>query len=159
MKLRIAGRDESATLGRQIEAAAAQRPDPAGLGPLLDREAPVLTDGWRGDAATFADRHIALMQVRQAVDTGEFAASTRAGMLGVAMGWVRRFLWKLLRYQHDWVTFRQSAINEQLLHALVLERQARADRDRDLERRLAALEAKAAGGGSGAATPAEGRRP
>lgn len=158
MKLRIAGRDESATLGPQIEAAAARRPDPRGFGALLDRETPVLTEGWRGEAATFAERQLALMAVRQCVDTGEFVLSVRAGALGAAMSWVRRFLWKLLRYQHDWMAFRQSAINEQLLHALVLERRARAHERQDLERRLAALEARAPAS-AGPARPPEGRQP
>ena len=145
MKVVVAGRDESEGLGGELSRAAGQRPD-AGLASLMAGEADILRLGWRGTEHDYLARHVELMRIRHAVDAGDFAAPSRPGALGRVFGVVRRFLWRVLRYQHDWVLFRQGAVNAQLAHELALEHAERARQTADLERRVRALEERAARG-------------
>lgn len=114
--------------------------------------------------ARFQDRFIQLMRIREGVDTNPFRIPRAPGWRGSLAVRLKVFLWQLLRYQHDRITFRQNLINSSLGGALEFEHRLRS-REIDelrrsvagLESRLAALEAnqsRNAGSGSAAADSA-----
>jgi hypothetical protein len=139
MKLSVAGKDRSEDLGRSIGEAAARLAD-AGLAETLRREEAVLNLRDRGTEEAFQGMHLDLLRGRNGVDPDAFALVPAAGWRGKIVAAVRRCLWRLLRYQHDWLTFRQNAVNVQLTYALELERRLR-QRDRaSLENRIRELE-------------------
>ena len=57
-------------------------------------------------------------------------------------GRIRRFLWNLLRYQHDWMSSRQNSINVQLSYELEFEKEERKKQVAELERRVRELESR-----------------
>jgi hypothetical protein len=90
----------------------------------------------------FLTHLLAKLRTESGLHASALTPPTRPGPLGHLQGAIRRFLWKLLRYQHDHMAFQQSAINSQTAAALEF---LRAEYQRDLDRlsqRLAALEAR-----------------
>jgi len=63
-----------------------------------------------------------------------------AGMRGRILETVRRVLWSLMRWPHDWLAFQQNAVNEQVVRLLTLEVQARRREAAALHQRVEALE-------------------
>jgi hypothetical protein len=135
LKLHVAGKDRSGDLGREIVAAAAHRPD-HGLATHIEYEMDVLKLRTADSAAEYLDRHVKILRARNQVDPCAFEGSVSCGF----MGRVRRFLWNLLRYQHDWMSFRQNAINVQLSYELEFEKEERRKQVAELERRIRDLE-------------------
>ena len=70
------------------------------------------------DGAAYYRRFLELIRYKNHVDTLVFEIPRRAGFAGALMARFKRFLWKLLRYQHDRMAFRQNLINSQLTSAL-----------------------------------------
>jgi len=130
LKLQVAGKDRSGDLGREIAGSAAVRPD-HGLATLIAYEMDVLGLCSADSAAEYLDRHVKVLRVRNQVDPSAFEGP---------MGRVRRFLWNLLRYQHDWTSFRQNSINVQLSYELEFEKEERKKQVAELERRIRELE-------------------
>jgi hypothetical protein len=90
--------------------------------------------------AEYLSRLLSKLRTESGLHTSTLTPSTRPSPLGRLQGTIRRFLWKLLRYQHDHMAFQQSAINTQTAAALEF---LRAEYQHDLNRlskRLAALE-------------------
>lgn len=90
--------------------------------------------------AEYLSQLLSKLRTESGLLTSALNPSTRPGPLGRLQGIIRRFLWKLLRYQHDHMAFQQSAINTQTAAALEF---LRAEYQRDLNHlseRLAALE-------------------
>ena len=83
--------------------------------------------------------------VNHAVETGRFRAAQSGGRWGGLKMRLRRVLWSLLRYQHDWVTFQQNAVNL----ALAAQVRAALDEQQAQSRRLECLETADATGESG----------
>jgi hypothetical protein len=81
-----------------------------------------------------------LLRYREGVDTRSFHIPVRPGPCGRMIGRVKQGLWKLLRYQHERMAFRQNLINAQLTSALEFEIVQRRQETDDLKRRLAELE-------------------
>jgi len=142
MKLIIAGRDRTAELGaelrRQVEIMAlgdtSHQPAriPAGISVLTLREA--------ASDADYLNELVRLLRYRDGVDTLPFHIPGRPGLGGRLMGRIKQALWKMFRYQHDRIAFRQNLINTQLTSALEFELMARQKETADLQRRVAALE-------------------
>jgi hypothetical protein len=139
MKLEIAGRDRSADLGSDIASAAAARKCPA-LEALIAREMPITKLGACADTDCYLATHIELTHARNCVEPREFDTPGRNGMCGGILHAVRRFLWKILRYQYDWMAFRQNAINIQSNYQLKFEHEDRVRIIGKLEERIRKLE-------------------
>lgn len=148
MRLLINGRDRSEDVGEQLIETARQRPD-CGLSRQIAEETDVLTLKSTGRITAYLDRHIELLRSRNCVDTAHFDFPARPGLMGCLMYLIRRFLWKVLRYQHDRMAFHQNSINVQLAYELEFEKEARKKDVKALEERLNRLESvmdKKAGG-------------
>ena len=144
MKIFVANKDRTADLGADIRAAAqvlmrgGEREVPAQLPP--DLSALSLTRG-KSDADYLANL-IRLIRYRDAVDTLDFDIPRKPGLAGLIMSRIKAFLWKLLRYQHDRIAFRQNLINTQLTSGLAFEVAARQKEIAELKRRVTELEKK-----------------
>ncbi|MDD5679075.1 MAG: hypothetical protein PHW60_13970 [Kiritimatiellae bacterium] len=147
MKLSVAGQDRTYDLGRDLhrqaeamERTAASRklaPFPPEISALALARAP--------SEAEYLDRLIGLIGCRDAIDTLDFAIPRKPGVAGLFMARLKAFLWKLLRYQHDRIAFRQNLINTQLTSALAFEIAQRRKETVDLKRRVAELEKQGGG--------------
>lgn len=135
LKLQVAGKDRSGDLGREIAGTAAARPD-CGLGRQISHEMDVLELRTADGSEEYLDRHVKTLRVRNQVDPSAFEGPGACGL----MNRVRRFLWRLLRYQHDWVSFRQNSINVQLSYELEFEKEERKKQVAELEKRIRELE-------------------
>jgi hypothetical protein len=137
--LQIGGQDRTADLGHALRGAAEAMCD-ADLAERIRQEAVVLALGRDASGELFLDRHAELLRSRSAVDASKLTIPETPGPAGRPVSMLRRVLWKLLRHQQDWITFRQNTINAQLLYALEFEKQARRHEAAELRRRLDALE-------------------
>ena len=139
LEITVAGRDRSRDLTPGLQAAAEKAvADP------WHRQLPpeLLATTLRGcrDEPEFLDRLIGLMRRKSHTDTMRFDIPRRPGFAGSVWATIRRKLWKLLRYQHDRVIFRQNMVNTQFMNAIEFERDLlRAEVGR-LERRIEQLE-------------------
>jgi len=77
-----------------------------------------------------------LLRYRDAFDTYDFDIPRKPGPVGSVMARVKKALWKLLRYQHDRIAFRQNLINSLFTNAVEFEMAERKRTDADLNRRL-----------------------
>lgn len=114
MNIWIAGKDQTAVWQPLIEREAARigakgKPMefPPEISALRLREA----RNERDYLALFVE----LSRRRQHIDTLGFQPPRRPGVLGQLAAAVRAVLWRLLRYQHDRMAFRQNIVNSQLL--------------------------------------------
>ena len=138
MKLVIAGQDCSADLGATLTTAARARP--IGTKPA---QIPETLSALRLHDVTNESDYLAellrLLRYRDNVDTLPFDIPRKPGLAGSLAARFKARLWKLLRYQHDRVTFRQNLINN--LYSSTLEFQQR--EIHKLRQQVAALEQKA----------------
>lgn len=113
MKIIIAGQDCTKKLGGEISQRAAE------LKKLSGRAAPLKVSVEIGalalhKAASDADylnHFVRLLRYRDAFDTYDFDIPRKPGVVGSLMARIKKVLWKLLRYQHDRIAFRQNLIN------------------------------------------------
>ena len=147
MKLSIAGQDRTRDLGQAlrqqaeaIECGAASRK----LAPLPSEISALALARAKSDAE-YMDHLIRLISYRDAVATLDFDIPRKPGLAGLIMTRLKAFLWKLLRYQHDRIVFRQNLINTQLTSALEFEFTRWQKETADLKRRVAELEKKGGG--------------
>lgn len=140
MKITVAGQDRSSDLGQAVAAEAARLQAAGGIGALApDHTALRLkVDDPRQD---YLGKFIDLLRIRHGIRTTDYYIPRGPGLRGKVAVAVKTFLWKLLRYQHDRITYQQNAVNELTINALEFQ-QARIA---ELERRLARLEKPAAG--------------
>lgn len=139
MKVWIAGEEATGSLGKSVEDRAASLQNTE-YEILLEREADVLK---LRDAETTADhlkRYIALMRRESDVDPARYAQPRTPGLKGAISYSIRMFLWRLLRYQHFWMAFRQNGINAMQAEALDFEQQERQRQTAELEARVKQLE-------------------
>jgi hypothetical protein len=139
MKIIVAGQDRSAGLGGELETALASRND-QGLGRRFADEGDVKALGAAADTADYLDRHLKLLRSRNCVDLNAFSFPRGRGPGGRLAHLLRRFLWKLLRYQHDWTVFQQNAVNVQVAAGMEFEAEERRKRVAELEQRISRLE-------------------
>ena len=140
MKITVAGQDRSGDLGQAVAAEAARLQAAGGIGALApDHTALRLkVEDPRQD---YLGKFIDLLRIRHGIRTTDYYIPRGPGLRGKVAVALKTFLWKLLRYQHDRITYQQNTVNELTINALEFQ-QARIA---ELERRLARLE-KPAGG-------------
>lgn len=117
MNITVAGRDRTADLGAAITAAAVEREKDPRCAFLPQRES-ALSLGGTGNVGEYLDCMVRLIRAKNHVLTLDFDLPRRRGLIGAIQAWFRRLAWRLLRYQHDRITFRQNLINSQLVSAL-----------------------------------------
>jgi hypothetical protein len=147
MKLLIANQDRSSDIGAGVSAAARrfEADPPRMLAP--QHSALALKDARTG--REYLDRFVELVSLRHGARTADFEIPRKPGLAGAVMARVRGVLWRLLRYQHDRMSFQQNLVNELLLDAVSFERESRRRELESLKQRVDALESGRAGGGRG----------
>lgn len=140
MRLVVAGKDRSADLGRQIADRAEQREKTASIGLLSPLHSALCL---KNEVTThgYLNQFMRLLKMRHGVSTAPFPVPARAGLSGGIMAAFKRILWRLLRYQHDRVTFQQNLINELLINALEMQKKMMEDRTEEVMKRLETVEA------------------
>lgn len=93
-----------------------------------------------GSDADYQEQFMRLLRYRDAVDTLDFEIPRRAGPAGLIMRPIKRLLWKLLRYQHDRITFRQNLINGLFTQGIELEMRQRRRETAEMRARIDSLE-------------------
>lgn len=147
MKISIAGQDRIRDLGqalRQQAEAMAHGAASRKLAPLPPEISALALARAKSDAE-YMEHLIRLISYRDAVNTLNFDIPRKPGLAGLIMTRLKAFLWKLLRYQHDRIVFRQNLINTQLTSALEFEFTQRQKETADLKRRVAELEKQGGG--------------
>ena len=145
MKIVVTGADRSEDLGQEITNAARAMVASRGRDELpvfLATEDSVLSLRDAKTEAGYLDRLTTVMLSRTGVGTFDFYIPRKPGPLGSAGAAVKRFLWKLLRYQHDRVAFQQNSINIQLTAAIEFMRAEYQQKIVTLEKKVAELEKK-----------------
>lgn len=141
MKITVAGEDRSGDLGRALVEEAA-RLQAAGSSGSLAPEHSALSLKESADRDDYLRRFIGLLRLRHGVRTTDYYIPRGPGLRGKAAVALKTVLWKLLRYQHDRISFQQNLINELAIDALEFQ-QGRLDRElADLKQRIDGLEQK-----------------
>ena len=143
MKIIVAGQEETGALGESLRREAlAREADPrcAFLPPHLN----ALSLGESVSEADYYRRYVDLIRYKSHVATLAFDMPRKPGLLGGVMAVVRKFLWKLLRYQHDRITFRQNLVNTQFTSAFEFQQRLMGEEMARLHARIADLEARQA---------------
>ena len=158
MKIIVAGRDRTSELGSHIRHSAEVRRQGKGrqVPSAISPEIGALVLLGSSSESDYLARFTRLLRYRDAVDTLDFDIPRKPGFGGKAMGRLKAILWKLLRYQHDRIAFRQNLINGIFTGAIEFEIAKRDQDIAELQRRVAALEAHAPHPGDGSppkATP------
>lgn len=123
MKIIVANRDRTAELGPSLKVDAEQRArDPRCL--FLDWSVNALSLSDATSEVDYLDRFIRLTRYKNHVDTRIFDIPRSAGLKGRIMTVVKQVLWKVLRYQHDRMAFRQNLVNSNLIAAVEFQRDA-----------------------------------
>ena len=135
MKILVAGKDRTAELGPGLTADSERRgQDPRCL--FLDWSVNALSLSDARDESDYLDRLTRLVRYTNHVDPRVFDIPRRPGLVGSALAGFKKVLWKVLRYQHDRVTFRQNLINSNLIALVEFQR----EEIKRLDARLAAVE-------------------
>ncbi|NLB60766.1 MAG: hypothetical protein GX806_06875 [Lentisphaerae bacterium] len=143
MKIFVANQNRTADLGAVIRQAVQTRQRGAQV-PLLDPPAlSALALARARSEAEYLKELLRLMPYRSAVNTLDFDIPRQPGVWGWIMSRLKAFFWKLLRYQHDRILFRQNLINETGVSALEYESALRQKNIAELDQRLRRLEALA----------------
>lgn len=125
----------------RIQASARQRV--AGSGPRVSVPAhsALALKGAR-DQADYLRIYHRLIGTWRGVGTESFAIPRKPGPFGTLTAWIKKCLWKLLRYQHDRMAWQQHLINELVIAGLEFEREESRREIARLEERVARLEAQ-----------------
>lgn len=135
----VNGEDRSGGMCAELrDKADAMRDDALEL--RIKREMDVLKLGSSVTGSEYLAQHTTLLRARNCVDTNAFSVNAGRGPAGRLMFVFRKFLWKLLRYQHDWMAFTQNQINVQTAYQLEFEIEERENQIARLEERIAKLE-------------------
>jgi hypothetical protein len=142
MKISVAGRDRTEDLGPGLrrQAEAMTRLDPRRQPARIPEEIGALALARAKSDAEYLEQFARLVRYRDAVDTFDYNIPRKPGLTGFLMGRLKGFLWKLLRYQHDRIAFRQNMINGLYTSGLEFEIVARRKEIAELEQRVAELE-------------------
>ncbi len=140
MKITVAGQDRSSDLGQAMSAEAARLQAAGGIGALAPDHT-ALRLKVADPRQDYLGKFIDLLRIRHGIRTTDYYIPRGPGLRGKVAVALKTFLWKLLRYQHDRITYQQNTVNELTINALEFQ-QARIA---ELERRLARLEKPAAG--------------
>ena len=141
LRVSVAGRDRTADLGVAVVREANLRRNEWMEGQLAG-EKDVLALPSAASVAMFQSRFLDVLRARLMVDPSLFTTPSGPGFLGALMLQVRIFLWRMFRYQHNWMVFHQNAVNAQLFYAVLFESEERARQVRELAARVRDLEAQ-----------------
>lgn len=139
MRLFIANKDRSNDIGRGIQEAADLRKRRGGPC-FLPRQYSALSLKDARNDAEYLGIFVNLLRNRTGLDTEDFDIPRKPGPGGRFMAALRRFLWKLLRYQHDRMAFKQSVVNDLVAGHLEFEMAVRDSQIAALQDRLDELE-------------------
>lgn len=135
MKIWVGNQDVTETLGRDVAVLAQQRSST--ISPKFhDARVTALRLRESKSEAEFFETFMYLLRIRHGASTDAFDIPRRPGPFSGITQWLKKGLWKLLRYQHDRMTFQQNLINEMLIHAIEFEMGERQRRINELEGRL-----------------------
>lgn len=140
MKVLIANNDRTADLGSEIQRSARARRRDRESG-FVSSDISALCLLKAASEEQYLCEFIRLLRRRDAFDTLDFDVPRRPGPLGWIMAKFKRLLWKLLRYQHDRIAFKQNLINGMFTNVLELESSLRRQESGELKRRITELEA------------------
>lgn len=143
MKILVAGQDRTHDLGAEIQKRAADLKKRKGRAapPKISSEIGALALHKANSDADYLNHFIRLLRYRDAFDTYDFDIPRKPGLFGAIMARVKGVLWKLLRYQHDRIAFRQNLINGLFTSAIEFEAAERKRKDNELGARLDKAEA------------------
>jgi len=143
MKIIIAGQDCTKELGGEIWQKAAELKKMTGRAapPKVSAEIGALALHKAVSDADYLSHFVRLLRYRDAFDTYDFDIPRKPGMVGSLMARIKKALWKLLRYQHDRIAFRQNLINGLFTSAVEFEMAERKRTDDELAGRLDKIEA------------------
>ena len=136
MRILVAGIDRTENLGREVERAAMTRPVPSALRSVLTEHS-ALSLGQCASTSEYQERLLRLLRLHQGISADLFDIPRRPGWKGACSSWLKKILWKILRYQHERMAHQQSVVNELLVSALEFERDQHKRDLRELEQRLA----------------------
>lgn len=142
MKILIAGQDCTKELGGEIrqKSAALKKLSGRAAPPNISTEIGALALHKASSDADYLNHFVRLLRYRDAFDTYDFDIPRKPGPFGAIMARIKRVLWKLLRYQHDRIAFRQNLINGLFTGAVEFEMMERRRKDNELSVRLEKLE-------------------
>jgi len=144
MKLFIAGADRNLDLGLEISEQAGtmvaeKKKDELPI--FLEHGDSVLSLRAAGSESEYLDKLVTLLLSRAGVGTYDFYVPRKPGLIGNLAAFLKKALWKLLRYQHDRIAFQQNSINIQLTSNAEFMRAEYNRKIMALEKRIAELEA------------------
>ena len=147
MNITVAGKDRAGELGRTLAEEGARLKSAGSIGALAPQHCALALKEFT-DRDDYMRRFIGLLQLRHGVRTADFYIPRGPGLRGRVALAVKTFLWKLLRYQHDRITFQQNLINELTLDALEFQQDRLGRELAELRQRVAGLESGRAKGGA-----------
>ena len=137
MQIVVAGKDETAEIGRELTRRAGRHQ--GALSPWSAADSALSLSNSR-DHTEYLERFSKLMRLRYALCTEPFPIPGKPGLAGSLMKRLKGILWKLLRYQHDRMATQQNAINELVISAQDFQNAAFTQRIEALEQRIRELE-------------------
>jgi len=155
MKIIVANRDRSDDLGQQLAAAARERADRSVPGAFSPQHSALSLKKAR-TGTEYLSAFIRLLRIRGDLKTTPFDIPAKPGIHGRLSAGIKKFLWKVLRYQHDRMAFQQQIINELMTCMMEFEKASREKEIHALKRRVAALEVD---GNAAAGNPTDGGNP
>lgn len=143
MKIVVADQDRTNDLGSDIRARALELKKRSGreAPPEISSEIGALALKKARSDADYLAHFVRLLRYRDACDTYDFDIPRKPGLSGRMMAGIKKILWKLMRYQHDRIAFRQNLINGLFTNAIEFEIAERLRINDELSRRLEKMEA------------------
>lgn len=142
MRLWVSGIERTGDLGEAVRKTALGRgksgPAPAWISPEIS--AMMLREA--GTEEEYRAEFLRLLRYRDGLDTVDFHIPRRPGLAGAIAARFKRALWRLLRYQHDRIIFRQNLINACFTGMFEIEKKQRDRETADLRSRIERLEAR-----------------
>ncbi len=140
-RLQVAGKDCTETRLAQLDALARSTSlTPEQLQALQRRPAMALTKC--ATEADYMDTLIRLLRDREHLVTVDFEVPHRNSFAGRFWAKLKKSLWKICRYQHDYMAGQQNDINFVLGSAIEFQQRQHEDSVRRLEQRIAHLESR-----------------
>ena len=139
MKLTVAGRDRSGDLGAAIAEEAGRLKASVAVG-TLSPEHSALRLKQAANLEEYITSYMELLRIRHGVQTTDYYIPRRAGIRGKVSSTVKKYLWKLLRYQYERIMFQQNLINELEINSAEFQRDRIKEELAELRHRIASLE-------------------
>ncbi len=107
---------------------------------LLDGERAILCLPEAMSEEDYLTRFVEIMRRRHDVNPALYSQPRTPGLRGQFSYAIRIFLWRIMRYQHFWLTFHQNGINAMQAEAIDFENRERKRQIIELEKRVKDLE-------------------